>query len=126
MRLRRKGIGCHLLFLFVACIMYADDICLIAPSRGAMQELLVVCEEFCTEFCLSFNVKKSKSLLFGKYAVGDISPLILNGETIDFVPEWKYLGCVLEAGKTLSFSTKSDLGAFYASSNYLEIRTKTE
>ena len=39
-RLRSKGIGCHVLYLFMACIMYADDLCLIAPTRGAMQELL--------------------------------------------------------------------------------------
>ena len=53
-RLRKAGIGCY---LFVACLMYADDLCLIAPSRGAMQQLLAICEVFCNEFCLSFNVK---------------------------------------------------------------------
>ena len=46
-RLRRSGIGCHLFSLFVACIMYANDLCLIAPSRGAMQRLLKICENFC-------------------------------------------------------------------------------
>ena len=30
-RLRTAGVGCHLFSLFVACIMYADDLCLIAP-----------------------------------------------------------------------------------------------
>ena len=28
--------------------------------------MLDICQEYCTEFCLSFNVKKSKVMLFGK------------------------------------------------------------
>ena len=51
-RLRDKDIGCHIIKLFLACLLYADDMCLIAPSRGAMQEMLNICEEFCEEFCL--------------------------------------------------------------------------
>ena len=65
-RLRDSGLGCHLLSFFMACLMYADDLCLIAPTRGAMQKLISICVEYCDEFCLSFNVKKSKTLIFGK------------------------------------------------------------
>ena len=98
--------------------MYADDLRLIAPSRGAMQQqLLSICEQFCQESCLTFNVRKSKALLFGKCDVTTISPLKLNDEDIEFVPSWKYLGCTVVSGAKLSFSTSSELGAFYASSN---------
>ena len=58
-RLKLNGKGCYLLSIFVACIMYADDLCLLAPSRGAMQQMLAICEEFCSEFCLKFNANKS-------------------------------------------------------------------
>ena len=116
-RLRKAGIGCYLFSFFVACLMYADDLCLIAPSRGAMQQLLAICEVFCNEFCLSFNVKKSKALLFGKYDTNLISPLKLNDEELDFVDSWKYLGCTIVSGGKFSFSTTSELAAFYASSN---------
>ena len=97
--------------------MYADDLCLIAPSRGAMQQLLSICEEFCYESCLSFNVKKSKALLFGKYDANLITRLRLNDEELDFVDSWKYLGCTIVSGAKFSFSTTSELAAFYASSN---------
>ena len=73
-RLRKNGVGCEMISLFVACIMYADDLCLLAPTRGAMQRLLSTCQEYCSEFCLGFNVKKSKSLLFGKSNIDSISP----------------------------------------------------
>ena len=58
-RLRKRGIGCHIIDLFLACLFYADDLCLIAPTRSALQELINCCQEYCAEFCLSFNVKKS-------------------------------------------------------------------
>ena len=38
--LQKRGIGCHVLNFFFACLLYADNICLMAPSRGALQELL--------------------------------------------------------------------------------------
>ena len=38
--LRRAGLGCHLIHLFVACIMYADDIALLAPLRSVMQSMI--------------------------------------------------------------------------------------
>ena len=118
-RLKEKGIGCFILELFLACLLYADDICLIAPSRGAMQKLLEVCEQYCTEFCLSFNVKKSKILTFGNRKGINIDPLMLDNEPIDFVSQWTYLGTCITSGKDISFSTHSELSSFYRSYNSL-------
>ena len=116
-RLRDKGIGCHMLNIFIACIMYADDLCLMAPSRGAMQSLLTICQEYCNEFCLTFNAKKSKSLLFGHFKNVVVSPLLLNDQPIEYVHEWVYLGTTVVAGKSLTFSSANDLRSFYRSSN---------
>ena len=115
-RLRDLKIGCHFISLFVACLMYADDIGLIAPTRGAMQCMLNVCEDFCHEYCLSFNVKKSKNLLFGKWPK-EVFPLTLGGEPVETVTEWKYLGCTVESGKRLTFSSKPHLRSFYCATN---------
>ena len=116
-RLRNSGLGCHWLSLFMACIMYADDLCLLAPTRGAMQKLLTICVDYCAEFCLSFNVKKSKTLIFGKTDPSLITPLTLYSENIDFVPSWKYLGCTIVSGTKFTFSIASELSAFYCSAN---------
>ena len=101
--------------VFLACIMYADDLCLLAPSRGALQKLLTICDEFSKEYCLSFNGRKSKALVFGKPC--KFSSVFLNGEPIEFVDTWKYLGCTIVSGSHLSFSMKPDLCSFYAASN---------
>ena len=117
-RLRKKGVGCHLIHTFVACLLYADDLCLIAPTRGAMQEMLCICEDFCAEFCLSFNVKKSKALLFGKWT-DTVHPLFLNSEPIEYTDEWKYLGCTVVSGKKFSFSAGPNLRSYYCAVNSL-------
>ena len=117
--LRNRGIGCHIIGLFLACLLYADDLCLLAPSRGAMQEMLSICELFCDEFCLSFNVKKSKSLIFGNTKSKTFAPLTLKNESMEYVSQWTYLGATVVAGTTLSFTCKRELGNFYRSFNSL-------
>ena len=60
---------------------------------------------------------KSKTLLFGPSLNTSIQPLILNGATIDFVENWKYLGTTVVSGKNLCFSSHDDLRSFYRSTN---------
>ena len=116
-RLQVKGIGCHIINLFLACLLYADNLCLIAPTRGAMQTMLLICEEYCDEFCLTFNTKKSKSLLFGSFKGVTVEPLYLNSQPIEYVIEWDYLGTTVVSGKVFSFSPASDLRSFYRAAN---------
>ena len=116
-RLRKRGLGCYILGLFVACLLYADDLCLITPSRGSMQELLLICENYCEEFCLSFNAKKSKALIFGSRRNEFSESLYLDQQPIEYVSEWGYLGTTIVAGKSLSFSHTKDLRSFYRSIN---------
>ena len=82
-----------------------------------MQEMLCICQQYCSEFCLSFNVKKSKILVFGKVNTDQISPLVLNNKPLDFVTEWKYLGVNVVAGSKLSFSARPALASFYRAVN---------
>ena len=48
-----------------------------------------------------------------------IKPLLLNGNVIDIVTEWRYLGTTILSGKSFSFSAKSELRAFDCSANSL-------
>ena len=116
-RLRKRGIGCHIIDIFIACLFYADDLCLLSPTRSAMQEMLCICQQYCSEFCLTFNVKKSKILIFGKANTDQISPLVLNDKPLEFVTQWKYLGVNIVAGSKLSFSARPALASFYRAVN---------
>ena len=82
-----------------------------------MQDMLLICQEFCKEFCLNFNSKKSKTLLFGDFRKITIAPLHLNGQPIEYVSQWEYLGTTIVSGSDISFSAFNDLRSFYRSAN---------
>ena len=42
-RLLSSGIGCHMGHLSYACFGYADDVNLLVPSVGALQDLITIC-----------------------------------------------------------------------------------
>ena len=117
--LRAKGIGCHILNLFIACILFADDMTLLAPTRDTMQQLLNMCVEYCSEFCLRFNVKKTKVMIFGKNSasIDSLAQLNLGGQDIKFVSSCKYLGFHIISGKHFKFSVHEDLCSFFGSVN---------
>ena len=115
--LRKNGVGCHFIDTFVACILFADDMALLAPSRDALQRMINLCSSFCQEFCLSFNAKKSKVMVFGKSSKDLLKPLSLNGSNIEYVNEWKYLGTTIKSGCSLGFSARPDLASFFRATN---------
>ena len=115
--LRKHGVGCHFIDIFVACILFADDMALLAPSRSALQKMIDLCSEFCRKFCLSFNVKKSKVMVFGKSSKDSLMPLTLNGSNMDYVNEWKYLGTTITSGCSLGFSARPDIASFFHATN---------
>ena len=79
--------------------------------------MLLICQEFCDEFCLNFNAKKSKALLFGQFNHMDVAPLQLYKQPIEYVSNWVYLGTTVVAGKTFAFSHTNDLRSFFRAAN---------
>ena len=65
-RLRQSGMGCRIVDYFIAGILYADDVCLLAPSRKAAQKLLNICSDYAHSWCIMYNERKSKLMYFGK------------------------------------------------------------
>ena len=64
-RLRDLGLGVHIAGLFVGAVCYCDDVLLIAPTRSAMQRMLLEMEAFANESNIQFSTNpvpsKSKS-----------------------------------------------------------------
>ena len=117
--LRNKNIGCYMYKIFLAIILFADDICLLAPTRSALQKLISSCESYCREYCLSFNPLKSKILVFSKKTLDltSLKPVTINGKPIDYIESIKYLGVLITSSKGFAFSATNDLRNFYRSSN---------
>ena len=115
--LRKLKVGCHILEQFVAALVYADDICLLAPCRSALQLLLDACVKYGNEWCLSYNPNKSKVMLFGKITSASCAPLKMYSKDLDVVKEYRYLGVTVVGGETISFSTLRPLMRFRCSAN---------
>ena len=116
--LRKKKIGCHIIETFIACVLYADDVCLLAPTRKAMQILLDTCSEYAHMWCIKYNSKKTKVMYFGKnYESFLCAPLTLNNAPLEFVKEFKYLGVLIKSENGFFCSGKKPRTAFYRSSN---------
>ena len=86
--------------------------------RGALQRMIDATQLFCQKYCLQFNVKKSKIMVFGNsYKDANLKPLTICGIDIDYVMEWKYLGVTLVSGKRVGFSSRPDLITFFRATN---------
>ena len=104
-RLQRAGVGCFIGHLFVGALAYADDIVLLAPSAAAMRVMLSICDDFASEYHMSFNASKSKCLILGpRYRTASYSipePVFhVNGAAIENVKEWLHLGHMLTSDLT--------------------------
>ena len=117
--LRKLKIGCHIINHFIACLLFADDVSVIAPTRGALQQLINVCANYCSKFCLKFNVGKTKIIVFGKIhkSVHTLAKIIVNGEAIDYIDSCRYLGFYVVSSTHFKVSVNEDLRGFFGSVN---------
>ena len=117
-QLRSTYNGCYITELFIACVLYADDVCLMSPTRKAMQTLLDTCSTYANYWCIKYNENKSKMMYFGKdFDSYSCVPMTLNGGALEFVREIKYLGVIVTSDCNFSCSAKKPRSAFYRSSN---------
>ena len=117
--LRNADIGCHMYGIFLAMILFADDLCLLAPTRRALVKMIELCAKYCKEFGLTFNTKKSKIVVFSKSNIDNetLGPVFLDGKVIEYVSSITYLGTTITNNKGITFSSKNDLTKFYRASN---------
>ena len=112
--LRKLGLGAHIGGMFMGVTMYADDLLLIAPTRGSMQLMLEVCENYAKDYNICFstdpNPQKSKSkciYMSGKNRnVSRPAPLILEGRELPWVEAATHLGHELHQSGLMEHDAK--------------------
>ena len=115
-KLRSSNIGCYVLEVFMACLLYAHDMAILAPSVKGLQSLLHICSNFCEEWDIGLNSKKSKVLYFGKKCE-NLFTLGLDGKPLDWVDHWVYLGIDLVSGRRFRCSATERIKKFYRCAN---------
>ena len=74
-------------------VMYADDICLMAPSPAALEELIDICYDFSVLNDLSFNSSKLYCMVFKPKSYKLSCPrLYADNQLLKYTDDIKYLG----------------------------------
>ena len=80
--------------------MYADDICLMAPSPAALQKLINICYDYSMQNNLSFNSSKSFCMVFKPRLYKLSSPsLYMSTQKLEYTNSTKYLGFTFSSYK---------------------------
>ena len=58
-KLKASKKGCYYVDSFAVALFYADDMAILAPSIRGLQSLLEICGEYCAEWDICLNAKKS-------------------------------------------------------------------
>ena len=110
-KLRECRKGCYFLADFAAAFFYADNMVLLAPSLRGLDSLLRICGEYCSEWDICLSAKESNNLYFGK-RINISHDIKLNGNSIEWVDKWIYLGVTLKSAKSFECCVKDRIKKF--------------
>ena len=96
--LNELDVGCYFNNILVNHLFYADDIILLCPSHGGLQNLIDVCQRFGMVCDVLFNEKKTVCMVFKakRYKQFYFHEFYLNEKPLKYVTNYKYLGHVVE------------------------------
>ena len=114
--LMKLGVGCYVFGLFAAALFYADDMAILSPSIRGLQMLLNACADYCQEWDICLNVKKTKCLYYGKKC-DFIADVMIDGKKVEWVDQWPYLGVMLNSNKVFDCSIQEPVKKFYCCAN---------
>ena len=89
--LRRSGYGCHIKGVYMGTLSYADDITIMCPSIGGLNEMLQICHNFGQSNSIIFNYKKTACIKFGKGIVKN-EKAMLDTHVLKWLDKVKHLG----------------------------------
>ena len=74
-------------------LLYADDLVLFSDTKNGLQQKLDILNNYCTEWCIEVNVKKTKVIIFNKTGGLMNDRFNIRTDTIECVKQYKYLPC---------------------------------
>ena len=125
-KLQSLGVGCYIGKVFAASLFYADDMAVLSPSLKGLQSLLDACANYCHEWDIKLNAKKTKNIFFG-CKTPPTHRVSLNGTEIQWDDKCKYLGVTLVSGRSFNCCIRETTGKFYRALNsILRIEGRSE
>jgi hypothetical protein len=115
--LESKSMGCHIGTKFYACIMYADDVIILAASVSELQKMLDVCHAFAVKCGISFNATKSICVKVGQGWTVNVDDMKIGDTRILWASQFKYLGVNFIAKTRLTVDVSPVRRKFYTAVN---------
>ena len=91
---------------YLQCLMYADDIVILSESREGLQRCMTKLERYTEKWDMKLNKKKTKVLIFQKQGKMPKVDIKFQGETLEQVAQYKYLGTIISRNGTFTLNTK--------------------
>ena len=125
--LRSSELGCHINMVFLGAMVFADDIILLSASRGGLQSMINLCQNFVQQRNLKFGThpdpvkSKTKCIIFSKRIRAGQQPanIRLNGNILPWVDRVKHLGHTLQSDNSMKIDMAQKRGAFIGKVNSL-------
>ena len=95
-KLEEEGLGVKEGEYWCGALLYADDIVLLAESSDELQRMLNLMGQYSEQWKFTFNASKSKTMVVG--ATSDSRSWRINGEELEEVKAFKYLGVWFDRG----------------------------
>ena len=93
--LRISGYGCHMKGVYIGALSYADDITILSPSIGGLNEMLKICHIFAEKNSILFNSKKTVCIKFGGNVVRN-EEAYLNSQPLLWMDKVRHLGNIID------------------------------
>ena len=87
-KLRDSGFGCTVGSHYVGCLAYADDIVFLSPTKIGLHEMLKICQEYSSEYFLTFNAQKSQYIVFNQSVAKDNHGILIGHQ---FLPRQNHV-----------------------------------
>ena len=116
-KLRKANLGCSINGVYIGCIMYADDLVLLACSITTLQAMINMCSDEIIYLDMRFNALKSSVMRVGKRFKHVCTPLSVCNDTLQFVDEIKYLGVYITSGTHFILNINKLKAKFYSALN---------
>jgi len=93
----------------LSCLLYADDLVIFSSSREGLQKSLDAASSFFSKWNLNINYDKTKCMTFNKRGDKEKHILSINGNQLENVKSYKYLGITISSKNCSLLGTLNDL-----------------
>ena len=95
------------IFIKLFAILYADDTIILADSAQNMQKALDIFQSYCKTWKLQVNTAKTKIMIFSKRKLRQHFEFQLDGQIIEIVDLFSYLGLIFKSNGSFSDAKKN-------------------